>query len=152
MSTAVIEDTMMMPAAELLVFAKCDCCGLMEECTQAYMNNIRQTYHGNWFCGLCGEAVKDEIARTKGLISTEEAVARHMNFCRKSMCPDSPPAVLVDAMRQILRRHVESPRSLLRSTPNSPSKGRKSLRLSRSESCMLTLALESESYTNLEEL
>lgn len=65
-------------------FAKCDCCGLTEECTPGYIERVRERYHGKWICGLCAEAVKDEIVRaTERLISTEEAMARHMNFCKK---------------------------------------------------------------------
>ncbi|KAE9615287.1 hypothetical protein Lalb_Chr04g0253651 [Lupinus albus] len=46
-------------------FAICDCCGLTEECTQAYIERIRERYNGKWVCGLCAEAVKDEIVRSE---------------------------------------------------------------------------------------
>ncbi|KAE8696382.1 Mono-/di-acylglycerol lipase isoform 1 [Hibiscus syriacus] len=64
-------------------FANCDCCGLTEECTPTYIDKVRQRYQGKWICGLFAEAIKDEIIRTERLISTEEAMVRHMNFCRK---------------------------------------------------------------------
>ncbi|KAI3763394.1 hypothetical protein L1987_53851 [Smallanthus sonchifolius] len=111
---------------EELVFAKCDCCGLMEECTPAYIETIRQRYVGKWMCGLCGQAVDDEILRSQSLITTEEAVTRHINFCRSP----NPSVHLIAAMRQILRRGP--PRSM----PNSPSKDSKGMRLSRSEACL----------------
>ncbi|KAK9048706.1 hypothetical protein SSX86_032327 [Deinandra increscens subsp. villosa] len=118
-------------------FAKCDCCGLTEECTPTYVEKIRERYHGNWICGLCGEAVKDEIVRSERLINTEEALTRHMNFCRKSTSASDPvqnPAVnLITAMRQILRRSLDSPRRTLRSAPSSPLRSTSSVRLSRSE-------------------
>ncbi|KAF8026911.1 hypothetical protein BT93_F3411 [Corymbia citriodora subsp. variegata] len=121
-------------------FVICDCCGLTEECTPAYIERIRERYHGKWMCGLCAEAIKDEIARTERLVSTEEAMTRHMNFCKKfksSEPPPDPTVHLISAMRQLLRRSLES-----RSTPSSPM--RKETRmtgaaLTRSESCFSTL-------------
>ncbi|CAH1422825.1 unnamed protein product [Lactuca virosa] len=160
--------TMMMPATESqsvaanlnaptmeVEFAECDCCGLTEECTPAYMERIRKRYQGKWICGLCGEAVKDEILRSERLITTEEAMTRHMAFCRasKSSGPPPNPAVhLIAAMRQILRRSLDSPRSL-RSMPSSPTKNTGAGALARSESCMPTLTLavvDSSPYDELE--
>ena len=127
-------------------FAKCDCCGLKEECTQAYIDRIRERFQGKWICGLCAEAVKDEIVRCERLISAEEALNRHMNFCKKfnSAGPPANPTVhLISAMRQILRQSFDSPRAL-RSMPSSPMKNVKGVDrslLSRSESCIATLSL-----------
>ena len=42
-------------------FVKCDCCGLTEECTLTYIEKICERYQGKWICGLCAEAVKDEM-------------------------------------------------------------------------------------------
>ncbi|XP_030545176.1 uncharacterized protein LOC115751381 [Rhodamnia argentea] len=120
--------------------AICDCCGLTEECTPAYIERIRERYHGKWICGLCAEAIKDEIVRTERLVSTEEAMTRHMNFCKKfksSEPPPDPTVHLISAMRHLLRRSLES-----RSPPSSPM--RKETRmprtpLTRSESCFSTL-------------
>lgn len=121
-------------------FVMCECCGLTEECTPAYIERIRERYHGKWICGLCAEAIKDEIVRTERLVSTEEAMTKHMNFCKKFKCSEPPPdptVHLISAMRQLLRRSLES-----RSTPSSPM--RKETRmpgsaLTRSESCFSTL-------------
>ncbi|QCE02376.1 uncharacterized protein LOC114167236 [Vigna unguiculata] len=136
-------------AASILVaqseveFAVCDCCGLTEECTPAYIERIRERYHGKWVCGLCAEAVKDEIVRSERLVCTEEAMAKHMNFCKKfkaSGPPPNPTVHLISAMRQILRRSLDSPR--VRSTPNSPTKTITEIHgsvLARSESCFSTL-------------
>ncbi|GMN36847.1 hypothetical protein TIFTF001_006347 [Ficus carica] len=127
-------------------FAKCECCGLTEECTPAYIERIRERYQGHWICGLCAEAIKDEIVRSKRLISTEEAMAKHMNFFKKfkaSGPPPDPTVHLISAMRQILRRSLDSPRAL-RSTPSSPtSKIDTEIHgpgLTRSESCFPTLS------------
>ncbi|BFG24150.1 hypothetical protein CerSpe_104240 [Prunus speciosa] len=131
--------TKLIPQIEI-EFVKCDCCGLSEECTPAYIQHVRERYQGHWICGLCAEAIKDEIVRSERLISTEEAMATHMNFCKKfkaSGPPPDPTVHLISAMRQILRRSLDSPRGL-RSTPTSPTKinGK---RLTRSESCFPTL-------------
>ncbi|KAK7294463.1 hypothetical protein RJT34_17352 [Clitoria ternatea] len=137
-------------AASILVaqsdveFAVCDCCGLTEECTPGYIERIRERYHGKWVCGLCAEAVKDEIVRSERLVGTEEALTKHMNFCKKfkaSGPPPNPTVHLISAMRQILRRSLDSPR--VRSTPSSPTMTNKEIHgsvLARSESCFSTLS------------
>ncbi|XP_058108633.1 uncharacterized protein LOC131251735 [Magnolia sinica] len=127
-------------------FAKCDCCGLTEECTLAYIARVRERYHGRWICGLCSEAVKDEIFRSDRIIGTEEALIRHINFCKKfsPSPPLNPTEHLIAAMRQLLRRSLDSPRAL-RSTPSSPRRKDgeedvRTARLGRSGSCFSTLA------------
>uniref|UniRef100_F6HXV1 DUF1677 domain-containing protein n=1 Tax=Vitis vinifera TaxID=29760 RepID=F6HXV1_VITVI len=129
-------------------FAKCDCCGLTEECTPEYIETVRERYNGRWICGLCSEAVKEEMIQMKRfqrLISTEEAVDQHMNFCknfRSSSPPSNPTFHLISAMRQLLRRSLDSPRAL-RSTPNSPVRQSQEIprpALTRSESCFPTLS------------
>ncbi|KAL8138592.1 hypothetical protein V2J09_004593 [Rumex salicifolius] len=106
--------------------ANCDCCGLTEECTPAYIERIRERYAGKWICGLCAEAVKDEIFRSDRPISTEEALTRQLNICRKfrsSWPPATDPTVhLISAVRKILRRSLDCPRGV-RSTPASPARG-----------------------------
>lgn len=81
---------------------KCECCGLKEECTQDYINGVKAKFDGKWLCGLCSEAVRDEVNRGKKQSAMEEAVKAHMSFCRKY---SSNPAIRVaDGMRQMLRR------------------------------------------------
>ncbi|MCD7462835.1 hypothetical protein HAX54_049434 [Datura stramonium] len=127
-------------------FAKCDCCGLTEECTLSYIETIRQRYQGKWICGLCAEAIKDEIIRCEMLISAEEALNRHLNFCKKfssSKPPSNPTVHLIAAMRQILRRSFESPK-LLRSMSSSPVENSGEMKhavIVRSESCIPALSL-----------
>ncbi|XP_059642871.1 uncharacterized protein LOC132284761 [Cornus florida] len=123
--------------------ARCDCCGLTEECTLAYIDRVRERYHGKWICGLCSEAVKDEIVRCESLISTEEAVTQHMNFCKKLEPPSNPTVHLISAIKHLLRRSLDSPRSI-RSLPSSPMNRRAVL--SRSESCFPTLVNSSSRH------
>lgn len=83
---------------------KCECCGLREDCTQEYISTVKANFDGKWLCGLCAEAVRDEVGRgrrSKGC-GVEDAVGAHMSFCRNFR---SNPAVHVaDGMRQMLRR------------------------------------------------
>ncbi|KAE9618241.1 hypothetical protein Lal_00046995 [Lupinus albus] len=82
--------------------AKCDCCALKEDCTQDYINEVKAKFDGKWLCGLCSEAVIDEVSRGKKTSGMDEAVKAHMSFCGKFK---SNPAVRVaDGMRQMLRR------------------------------------------------
>ncbi|KAK8930752.1 hypothetical protein KSP39_PZI016489 [Platanthera zijinensis] len=132
-------------------FASCECCGLLEECTPAYIVRVRDRYYGRWICGLCAEAVKDEIVRAGGRITGEEALARHLRFSSdfrfRDLCQHQAKSAehLIAAMRQLLRRGLESTRSL--STPASPRRrkdeggdgvGKPSL--TRSDSCFPTIA------------
>ncbi|KAK4837240.1 hypothetical protein QYF36_003888 [Acer negundo] len=48
-------------------FVKCE---LTEECTHAYIERICKQYQGKWICGLCAEAIKDEIIRTESCFPT----------------------------------------------------------------------------------
>uniref|UniRef100_A0A1D1XZ58 Sulfate transporter n=1 Tax=Anthurium amnicola TaxID=1678845 RepID=A0A1D1XZ58_9ARAE len=84
---------------------KCECCGLQEDCTQDYIREVKAKFEGKWLCGLCAEAVRDELAKgrkKKKGYSLEEATRAHMAFCRRSK---SNPAVMVaDGVRQMLRR------------------------------------------------
>lgn len=106
-----------------VVWSACTCCGLTEECTPAYVARVRERFDGRWVCGLCGEAVMDEIHRSGRRTSTAEALRRHRAFC-ESFRNAAPPPIdtaerLIAAMRQLLRRSLDSPRAV-RSTPNSP--------------------------------
>lgn len=102
---------------------KCECCGLKEDCTQDYIIGVKAKFDGKWLCGLCSEAVIDEVSRGKKKkpFGMEEAVKAHMSFCGKFR---SNPAVRVaDGMRQMLRRRSGDLSSS--SSHNSPSSSKK---------------------------
>jgi len=127
--------------------AACECCGLTEECTPAYIARVRERYYGRWVCGLCGEAVKDELCRSDRLIGMEEALKAHMSFCMqfRANVHLNPAARLVGAMRQLLRKSLDSstPRGGLRSSPSSPRVAKEDVGrpgLARTNSCFSTLA------------
>lgn len=91
---------------------KCECCGLVEDCTRDYILGVRAAFGGRWLCGLCSEAVRDEAAkgtttqRGPGAAAAagrlEAALRDHMAFCGK--CRRSPAFRVADGMRQMLRR------------------------------------------------
>ncbi|XVF35146.1 hypothetical protein REPUB_Repub18cG0120000 [Reevesia pubescens] len=123
---------------------KCESCGFTEECTPAYILRVRERYQGRWICGLCVEAVKDEALRSSTLISTEEALDRHISFCKKfrASIPSDETEHPISAMGRILRRSLDSPRAR-RSNSSSvlPGfEGGKVPSLLRSESCFSALS------------
>ncbi|XP_044487204.1 uncharacterized protein LOC123212198 [Mangifera indica] len=95
---------------------KCECCGLKEDCTQHYISVVKAEFSGKWLCGLCSEAVRDEVGRGNKAFDMEEAVKAHMSFCGKF---NSNPAVgVANGMRQMLRRRSGD----LTSSPSSSKK------------------------------
>lgn len=97
-------------------FAKCECCGLTEEYTKAYIARVRERNEGLWICGLCAEAVKDEMVRSSSerRIGRDEALNRHMTFCKKfrtKSLPPNPTDELISAVKQLMLRSLDSPRS-----------------------------------------
>lgn len=128
-------------------FAKCDCCGLTEECTEAYIKRVRERFQGRWICGLCEEAVKDEVIRSEsergisriGNEEEEEALNRHMSFCKKfrSSLRRPPPdhtQQLISAVKQLLLRSLDSS-----PPPPSPMRAGKPPSMLRSKSCFSAL-------------
>lgn len=131
-------------------YVKCDCCGLTEECTLAYIQRIRERYQGKWICGLCEEAVKYEM-RIMNTQEEDEALNQHMSFCiefRLSSPPTNPAVHLISALRSILRRSLDSPgstptrrgRGLSRSGSYTPA----ALRMELDESSSRTSGAEEE--------
>lgn len=152
MSATVLSDTILEPqtASTKLIahmeaeFVKCDCCGLTEECTPAYIERVRERYSGNWICGLCSEAINYEILRSDSLITAEEAMENHMKLCKKFTAlkpPPNPTVHLITAMRQILKRSLDSPSRAMRSMPPSPTKkASRAPPLARTGSCLSSLS------------
>nr|XP_012570741.1 uncharacterized protein LOC101488315 [Cicer arietinum] len=97
---------------EAVSTAKCSCCGLVEECTHAYIACVRERFGGRWICGLCAEAVKEERVRSESekIITMDEALRRHTKFCQQfnSSAPHNKDFIL--AVKQILFRTLDSPR------------------------------------------
>uniref|UniRef100_A0A0A8Y5C4 DUF1677 domain-containing protein n=1 Tax=Arundo donax TaxID=35708 RepID=A0A0A8Y5C4_ARUDO len=93
-------------AAEVEEWEVCACCGLREECTPTYAAGVRARYGGRWLCGLCGDAVGEEVAAGGGTeLEVEAAIARHAAFCRTLGGRRTPDAAerLIAAVRRLLR-------------------------------------------------
>lgn len=73
----------------------------MEDCTQDYIRQVKSNFDNKWLCGLCSEAVRDEVSRLK-MTTVDEAVRAHVSFCGKFK--DNPAVLVADGMRQMLRR------------------------------------------------
>lgn len=119
---------------------KCDSCGFTEECTPAYISRVRQRYQGRWLCGLCVEAVKHEVVRSDRVITTEEALDRHITFCRefRSSTVLNKTEHPIFAMGRLLRRSLDSPKPLR--SNSSGALGVRAPQLIRSESCFSSIS------------
>lgn len=84
--------------------AKCECCGMSEECTPEYISRVRERFFGKWICGLCAEAVKEEVEKTGGKM--EDALGAHMSACVRFNKHGRAFPVLcqAEAMREILKK------------------------------------------------
>lgn len=84
--------------------AMCECCSMSEECTTEYISKVRDKFMGKLLCGLCGEAVKDEMEKNGG--KREEALSEHMSACVRFNRVDRVYPVLyqAEAMREILKK------------------------------------------------
>lgn len=77
---------------------------MREDCTPEYITAVKANFDGKWLCGLCAEAVRDEVGRGRRskVCGVEDAVGAHISFCRNFR---SNPAVHVaEGMLQMLRR------------------------------------------------
>lgn len=82
--------------------ARCECCGLKEDCTQDYISEVKARFDGKWLCGLCSEAVTDEVGRGKRPDDMEEALKSHMSF--RGKFKQNPAVQVADGMKQMLRK------------------------------------------------
>lgn len=88
--------------------AKCECCGLEEECTPEYIRKIKDCYSGKWVCGLCSEAVKETLIR-EPKTAIERALSSQREFCQEFHCSRlNPKLSLTCAMRRIAKRSCEN--------------------------------------------
>jgi hypothetical protein len=108
--------------------ARCECCGMQEECTPEYVRRVRERYCGRWVCGMCAAAVTGEADSRHGG-RTEEALAAHMAVCGRfnRVGRANPVLMQTEAMREILRK---------RSRSNSPRDHAPGATLARSSSCI----------------
>lgn len=112
--------------------AKCECCGMCEECTPEYINGVRNKFSGKLVCGLCGEAVKEEMGKNGGKF--EEALNEHMSACVKfnRLGRAYPVLYQAEAMREILKKRTTRAKSTSPRVKGGINKGG----ITRSTSCI----------------
>lgn len=119
--------------------AKCECCGMSEECTPEYIERVRGKFLGKWVCGLCAEAVKEEVEKNGG--NSEEALRAHMNACvRFNKYGRAYPVLFqAQAMREMLKKsNGARAKSISPRDKSGPNKGG----IARSSSCIPALTRE----------
>ncbi|KDP40872.1 hypothetical protein JCGZ_24871 [Jatropha curcas] len=114
--------------------AKCECCGMSEECTPEYIDRVRGKFLGKWICGLCAEAVKEEKEKDGGK-NIEEALNAHMSACARfnKFGRAYPVLFQAEAMREMLKKSTRRAQSI------SPKGAPKNGGIARSSSCMAAI-------------
>ncbi|KAJ6805045.1 uncharacterized protein M6B38_181650 [Iris pallida] len=105
---AAASTTTTLPPISEVVDAKCECCGMSEECTPGYIQCVRERFSGRLICGLCSEAVKEEAEKNGG--RKEEALGAHMSACARfnELGRTHPVLCQAEAMREMMRRSSSS--------------------------------------------
>ncbi|CAN6169710.1 unnamed protein product [Urochloa humidicola] len=136
--------------------AKCECCGMSEECTPKYIRGVRGRFIGRWVCGLCAEAVTKEAEKSGAAV--EEALKAHMGVCKRFNGFGRMHPVLhqAEAMREILRRRAKlGPRSRSSINPrevggvDAAAKAAAAAGIARSSSCMPFISDESSNRLSI---
>lgn len=125
--------------------AKCECCGMSEECTPEYIKRVREKFSGKWVCGLCSEAVKEELEKNGG--KKEEALNTHMNACVRfnKYGRTFPVLFQAEAMKEMLKKSkMEGKRA---KSFNPRGGGEKKGGIARSSSCIPAITREINDFT-----
>lgn len=133
-------DSAKLPPISEVEDAKCECCGMSEECTGEYINRVRNNFSGKLICGLCAEAVNE--AMQKNGWKREEALNEHVAECERFNRIERKNPVLyqAEAIKEILKKCSGGSRCRAKSmSPRSDYKScigpRKGV-LARSSSCI----------------
>ncbi|MED6153913.1 hypothetical protein PIB30_106731 [Stylosanthes scabra] len=129
--------------------AKCECCGMSEECTPEYIDRVRGKFSGKFVCGLCSEAVKEELEKNGG--KKEEALNSHMNACvRFNKYGRAFPVLFqAEAMKAILKKNKMEGRRAKSFNPRDTNNngGTKKGAIARSSSCIPAITREINDFT-----
>lgn len=129
--------------------AKCECCGMVEECTPEYIDRVRDKFLGKWVCGLCAEAVKEELKKSGGK-NKEEALAAHTNACvRFNKYGRAYPVLFqAEAMREMLKKSKLDGRNIRAKSISPRDKGgAKKGGIARSSSCIPAITRDMRDLT-----
>ncbi|KAJ1394640.1 hypothetical protein SESBI_34016 [Sesbania bispinosa] len=138
-------DTLSLPPITEVEDAKCECCGMCEECTPEYIDRVRAKYLGKWVCGLCSEAVKEELEKNGG--KKEEALSAHMSACVRfnKFGRTFPVLFQAEAMKEMLKKNKMEGRRA--KSFNNPKGGEKKGGIARSSSCIPAITREMNDFT-----
>ncbi|OWM90943.1 uncharacterized protein LOC116192224 [Punica granatum] len=133
----VLDDTGKLPPISEVEDAKCECCGMSEECTPEYISRVREEFSSKLVCGLCAEAVRERIQRRGGK-NREAALEEHISACQRFNRIGRAYPVLsqAEAMRKILKKRVNS------MSPKGPGPKKLGGGLARSSSCIPAITQE----------
>jgi hypothetical protein len=140
--TKEIDNLNLPPISEVELDAKCECCGMSEECTPEYIDRIRKKFEGKFVCGLCSEAVKEELVKNGGK-KLDEALSTHMNACARfnKYGRAFPVLFQAQAMKEMLKKSNLDGKIRAKSfSPRDNKKGGGGL--ARSSSCIPALTRE----------
>jgi hypothetical protein len=128
--------------------AKCECCGMSEEFTPEYIKRVRDKYLGKWVCGLCSEAVKEELEKNGGE-NIEEALSAHMSACvRFNKFGRSFPVLFqAEAMKEMLKKSKMEGRRAKSFNPRDKGGEKKGGGLARSSSCIPAITRDINDFT-----
>ncbi|KAL1298226.1 hypothetical protein HN51_042617 [Arachis hypogaea] len=127
--------------------AKCECCGMSEECTPEYIGRVRGKFSGKFVCGLCSEAVKEELEKNGG--KKEEALNSHINACvRFNKYGRAFPVLFqAEAMKAMLKKNKMEGRRAKSFNPRDTNNGPKRGSIARSSSCIPAITREINDLT-----
>ncbi|XP_054785285.1 uncharacterized protein LOC129291783 [Prosopis cineraria] len=144
-----LDDLKGLPPISEVEDAKCECCGMSEECTQEYIERVRDKFLGKWVCGLCAEAVKEELGKKGG--KKEEALNAHMSACvRFNKYGRAFPVLFqAEAMKEMLKKNKLEGKVRAKSiSPRDHKAGSNKLGgIARSSSCIPALTREINDLT-----
>lgn len=139
----VFDENLKLPPISEVENAKCECCGMCEECTPEYIERVREKFNGKWVCGLCAEAVKEELEKNGG--KKEEALSAHVNACvRFNKYGRAFPVLFqAQAMKEMLKKNTLDGRIRAKSiSPRDKVGGPKKGGIARSSSCIPAITRE----------
>ncbi|ESQ50321.1 hypothetical protein EUTSA_v10002249mg, partial [Eutrema salsugineum] len=90
---------------------KCDCCGIEEECTMKYIEEVKELYSGKWLCGLCAEVVTERCRKhPPEALGMQEALDWHKGICEafNSTTRVNPKLDFTQSMRKIAKRSSQN--------------------------------------------
>lgn len=144
MTKEAVDNINTLPPISEVQDAKCECCGMSEECTPEYIERVRDKFLGKWICGLCAEAVKEEMEKDGGK-SRDQALSAHINACARfnKFGRAYPVLFQAEAMRELLKKNCARGLRAKSISPRDNKGGRQNKGgIARSSSCIPAITRE----------